>query len=65
MRSPGDRRTLMPKPPETMPHSDLEGVNRDARVGTPSKSPDPEPGSALHQAEEEGKARPKPSEPLR
>jgi len=55
----------MAKPPETTPHSDLEGVNRDARVGTPSKSSDPEPGSALHRAKKEGKARPKQSAPLR
>jgi len=55
----------MPKPPETPPHSDIEGVNRDARVGTPSKAPHPEPGSALDRAKEEGKARPRQSPPLR
>jgi len=55
----------MPKPPETPPHSDTDGVNRDARIGTPSKSADPEPGSTLDRAEQEGKARPKQSPPLR
>ncbi len=55
----------MPKPPKTPPHSDTEGVNRDARVGKPSKSPHPDPGSALDHAEEEGKGRPEPSPPLR
>ena len=55
----------MPKPPEATPHSDLEGVNRDARIGTPAKSQDPEPGSTLHHAEKEAKGRPKRSEPLR
>jgi len=55
----------MPKPPETPPHSDLDGVNRDARVGTPSKSPQPEPGSALHRAEQQGKGRPRQTPPER
>ena len=50
---------LMPKPPETPPHSDTDGVNRDARVDTPSKSPRPDPGKALNHAEEEGKGRPR------
>jgi len=55
----------MAKPPKATPHSDIDGVNRDARVGTPSKSQDPEPGSALNHAKEESKARPEQSEPLR
>jgi len=55
----------MPKPPETPPHSDTEGVNRDARVGKPSPSQHPEPGSALRNAEQEGKGRPKQTPPLR
>lgn len=54
----------MAKPPEATPHSDLEGVNRDARADTPSKSSRPEPGSALHHAQEQSKARPKQSKPL-
>lgn len=55
----------MANPPETPPHSDLDGVNRDARVGTPSKSSHPEPGSTLDNAKDEGKGRPKQSPPLR
>ena len=54
----------MPKPPEATPHSDLDGVNRDARVGTPSKSSRPEPGSALDHAKEQSKARPKQTKSL-
>ena len=48
----------MAKPPPTPPSSDIEGVNRDARVGTPSKSNKPDPGAALHHAERESKGRP-------
>lgn len=53
----------MAKPPETPPHSDIDGVNRDARVGTPSKSPQPDPGAALDHAEAQSKGRPKASPP--
>jgi hypothetical protein len=53
----------MPKPPETQPHSDIEGVNRDARIGTPSKSPHPNPGAAIDQAQEESKGRPERTPP--
>jgi hypothetical protein len=55
----------MAKPPETQPHSDIEGVNRDARAGTPSKSSRPDPGAALDHAERQSTARPKGSAPLR
>jgi len=55
----------MPKPPETPPHSDIEGVNRDARIGTPSKSPEPDPGAAIDKEKEESKGRPEYSEPQR
>lgn len=48
----------MSKPPKATPHSDIEGVNRDARIGTPSKSPQPDPGKALVHAEEQSKSRP-------
>jgi hypothetical protein len=54
----------MAKPPETPPHSDIEGVNQDARTGTPSKSPHPDPGAALRHAKDESKARPKQTPPL-
>jgi hypothetical protein len=52
----------MAKPPEAPPSSDITGVNRDARVGTPSKSPRPDPGAALDHAEDQSKGRPKPSD---
>jgi len=48
----------MAKPPESPPSSDIEGVNRDARVGTPSKSTKPDPGAAIDNAEEESKGKP-------
>ncbi len=55
----------MAKPPKTPPHSDIDGVNRDARVGTPSKSPHPDPGRALEEADAGSKGRPKESPPVR
>jgi hypothetical protein len=55
----------MAKPPETPPHSDIDGVNQDARVGKPSTSPHPDPGAALHHAEEESKGRPEGTPPAR
>jgi hypothetical protein len=48
----------MAKPPETQPHSDIDGVNRDARAGSPSKSPHPNPGGAIDNAKDESVARP-------
>ena len=54
----------MAKPPQTTPHSDIDGVNRDARVGTPSRSPQPDPGAALRDAEDQSKGRPKGTAPL-
>ena len=48
----------MSKPPKTPPHSDIDGVNRDARVGTPSRDPQPDPGKALDHAEKESRGRP-------
>jgi hypothetical protein len=57
------KETIMAKPPETPPHSDIEGVNRDARIGTPSKSSQPEPGSAIDNAGRESSGRPDQSPP--
>ena len=54
----------MAKPPETPQHSDIDGVNRDARVGTPSRSQSPDPGAALRDAEDESKGRPEGTDPL-
>jgi hypothetical protein len=45
----------MAKPPPTGPHSDLKGVNQDARAGAPNR--DPNKGTAREkQAAEEGSA---------
>jgi len=54
----------MSKPPETPPHSDIEGANRGAHTGTPSKSSSPDPGAALRNAKDESKGRPKQTQPL-
>jgi hypothetical protein len=48
----------MAKPPETPPSSDIDGVNMDARVGRPSKTPQPDPGAALDKAQDESKGKP-------
>ena len=52
----------MAKPPETPPHSDIDGVNQDARVGTPSKN-HPDPGGALDHAEKQSTGRPERTAP--
>lgn len=54
----------MAEPTKTPPHSDIEGVNRDARAGTPDKS-HTNPGGAINHAKNESTARPKESEPQR
>lgn len=48
----------MAKPPKTPPHSDITGVNRDARVG--DGNVDPKQGTAedLEKAERESAGRP-------
>lgn len=48
----------MAEPPKSPPSSDIEGVNRDARIGTPRKDPQPDPGAELDRAGEESAARP-------
>ena len=55
----------MAKPPESTPHSDIDGVNRDARVGSPSKSTHPDPGAAIDDAGNESKGRPEQTPPER
>ena len=55
----------MAKPPESPPHSDIDGVNRDARTGSPSKSPHPDPGKALDDADAQSKGRPEETPPQR
>ena len=41
----------MAKPPPSGPHSDLNGVNQDARTGTPNR--DPKKGSAKEKQQAE------------
>jgi len=40
----------MPKPPKSPPSSDIEGVDRDWRIGLPSPDPEPNPGEQLEEA---------------
>ena len=47
----------MAKPPTTPPSSDIVGVNRDARVNSPSEG-HPDPGGAIDDAKDQAKARP-------
>jgi hypothetical protein len=48
----------MAQPPKTPPSSDIDGVNQDARIGTPAKDSKPDPGAALDHAGKESAARP-------
>ena len=47
----------MAKPPPSPPSSDIEGVNRDARVGSPHDQSQPDPGAQIDHARDESKAR--------
>ena len=51
----------MAKPPESAPHSDLTGVNRDARVNAPSPESDKDDAKSLETANQDNCAKP-PSE---
>ncbi|UAK23429.1 hypothetical protein [Sphingomonas nostoxanthinifaciens] len=55
----------MAQPPNSQPSSDIEGVNRDARAGKAATTPHPDPGGAIDNAKNEGKARPEETPPLR
>ncbi|WP_404713555.1 hypothetical protein [Sphingomonas sp. MMS24-J13] len=46
------------KPPPAGPSSDLTGVNRDARVGTPARDPKLGTAESVKEAEEESVGRP-------
>ena len=48
----------MAKPPPSGPHSDIHGVNRDARVGVPSRDPDKGSSEEVGEAEDESAAKP-------
>ena len=53
----------MAEPPKTPPHSDIEGVNRDARAGRKPDAPHPDPGGVLHGAKKHSTARPEQTPP--
>lgn len=48
----------MPKPPPSTPHSDIEGVNRDARVGVPNRDPKKGTAADIDAAERQSAGRP-------
>lgn len=48
----------MAKPPASGPHSDIEGVNRDARIGTPNRDESKGGAKELDQADEESVGHP-------
>ncbi len=48
----------MAKPPPSGPHSDIAGVNRDARPGSFTPDPQGNKAGALQQADEQSKAQP-------
>ena len=52
----------MAKPPETPPHSDIDGVNRDGRISKPSRDQHPDPGASLKNADEQSAGRPNQSD---
>ena len=49
----------MAKPPPSGPSSDVDGVNRDARTGTPSRDPAEGGAEARGDAQSQSKGRPK------
>ena len=53
----------MAKPPPSGPHSDLHGVNRDARAGAPQLDAGKGGAEDKHQAEQDSKGRPDNSGP--
>lgn len=48
----------MAKPPASGPHSDIEGVNRDARIGRPNRDPGKGTAATVDAAEKASKGRP-------
>lgn len=54
----------MAKPPSTAPHSDITGVNRDARVGVPNRDAGKGTAKDLKHAEEQSRGKPPRSAPL-
>ncbi len=48
----------MAKPPPSGSHSDISGVNRDARVGIPNRDTGKGTAKDIHETEQENKGRP-------
>ncbi|MET0269490.1 MAG: hypothetical protein ABW173_03575 [Sphingomonas sp.] len=48
----------MAKPPPSGPHSDISGVNRDARVNTPTPDPQGNDAGDLDEADAKSKGQP-------
>ena len=48
----------MPKPPPSGPHSDISGVNRDARAGVPNRDPKKGTAADIARADRESIGRP-------
>ncbi|HWW64169.1 MAG TPA: hypothetical protein VNZ43_05385 [Sphingomonadaceae bacterium] len=48
----------MAKPPPSGPHSDISGVNRDARVGVPNRDPAKGTAKELKKADEQSRGKP-------
>lgn len=51
----------MAEPSKTPASSDIDGVNRDARVSKPQRDPEPNAGKQLDQAKKESIGRPEES----
>jgi hypothetical protein len=52
----------MSKPPLSGPHSDIKGVNMDARVGVPNRDVAKGTAKEKHEAEKQSKGRPQQTE---
>jgi hypothetical protein len=55
------RRSRMAKPPPSGPHSDIKGVNMDARTGVPNRDPAKGTAQDKQKAEEQSLGRPRQS----
>lgn len=54
----------MSKPPPSGPHSDITGVNRDARVNVPNRDPSKGTAEDLADAQDGSAARPDEDQPV-
>jgi hypothetical protein len=54
----------MAKPPPSGPHSDIDGVNRDARIGVPNRDPAKGTAKEVDEADTQSVGRPDEGEVL-